>query len=108
MIFQCINIRQVPWGVLKTASFGLGFQHLPRDLANVNAWKNMFDPYIGDAAAEEHKILQMEFNCLTKSELVFKWKMYHKEFDEKQKAIEEKNWHSLPWLATVFHLTTLV
>ena len=25
--------------------FGLGFQHLPRDLAKVNAWKTMFDPY---------------------------------------------------------------
>ena len=47
MVFQCINIRQVPWEVLKTAAFGLGFQHLPRDLANVNAWKTMFDPYIG-------------------------------------------------------------
>ena len=46
MVFQCINIRQVPWKVLKTAAFGLGFQHLPRDLANVNAWKNMFDPFI--------------------------------------------------------------
>ena len=43
MVFQCINIRQVPWEVLKT--FGRGFQHLPRDLVNVNAWKNMFDPY---------------------------------------------------------------
>ena len=46
MVFQCINIRQVPWEMLKTAAFGLGFQHLPRDLANVNAWKTMFDPYI--------------------------------------------------------------
>ena len=46
MVFQCINIHQVPWEVLKTAAFGLGFQHLPRDLANVNAWKAMFDPYI--------------------------------------------------------------
>ena len=46
MFFQCINIRQVPWEVLKTAAFGLGFQHLPRDLANVNAWKTMFDPYV--------------------------------------------------------------
>ena len=46
MFFQCINIRQVPWEVLKTAAFGLGFQHLPRDLANVNAWKTMFDPCI--------------------------------------------------------------
>ena len=46
MVFQCINIRQVPWEVLKTAAFGLGFQQLPRDLANVNAWKTMFDPFI--------------------------------------------------------------
>ena len=45
MVFQCINIRQVPWEVLKTAAFGLGFQHLPRDLANVNVWKTMFDPF---------------------------------------------------------------
>ena len=45
MVHQCINIRQVPWEVLKTAAFGLGFQHLPRDLANANAWKTMFDPY---------------------------------------------------------------
>ena len=46
MFFQRINIRQVPWEVLKTAAEGRGFQHLPRDLANVNAWKTMFDPYI--------------------------------------------------------------
>ena len=46
MVFQCINIRQVPWEVLKTAAFGLGFQHPPRYLAYVNAWKTMFDPYI--------------------------------------------------------------
>ena len=45
MVFQCINIRQDPWEVLKTAASGLGFQHLPRVLANVNEWKNMFDPY---------------------------------------------------------------
>ena len=45
MDFQCINIRQVPWEMFKTAAFGLGFQQLPRDLANVNAWKTMFDPY---------------------------------------------------------------
>ena len=45
MVFQCINIRQVSWEVLKTAAFGLGLQHLPGDLANVNARKTMFDPY---------------------------------------------------------------
>ena len=27
-------------------AYELGFQHLPRDLANVNAWKTMFDTYI--------------------------------------------------------------
>ena len=32
VFMQCINIRQVPWEVLKTAAFGLGFQHLPLDL----------------------------------------------------------------------------
>ena len=46
MVFQWINIRQVPREVLKTAASGLGFQHLPRVLANVNSWKTMFDPYI--------------------------------------------------------------
>ena len=38
--FSCINFGQVPWEVLKTAAKGCGFQHLPRDLANVNALKN--------------------------------------------------------------------
>ena len=28
--------------------YGLGFKHLPRDLANVNAWKTMFDPYVAN------------------------------------------------------------
>ena len=47
MVFQCINVRQVPREVLKTAAFCLGFQHLPWDLANGNAWKTVFDPYNG-------------------------------------------------------------
>ena len=38
--FSCINIRQVPWEVLKTEAESRGFQHLPRDLANANAFKN--------------------------------------------------------------------
>ena len=29
-----------PWEVLKSEAEGRGFQHLPRDLANVNASKN--------------------------------------------------------------------
>ena len=37
--FSCINVRQVPREVLKTEAGGRGFQHLPRDLANVNALK---------------------------------------------------------------------
>ena len=46
MILSFINIRKVPREMLKTEGFALGFQHLPRDLANVNEWKIMFDPYI--------------------------------------------------------------
>ena len=46
MVFQCINICQVPREVLKTVASSLGFQHLPQDLANVNTWKTMFDSYI--------------------------------------------------------------
>ena len=34
--FPCINVCQVPREMLKTSAYGLGFQHLPRDLANVN------------------------------------------------------------------------
>ena len=38
--FPFINIRKVPREVLKTESEAGGFQHLPRDLANVNEWQN--------------------------------------------------------------------
>ena len=34
-------------------AFGLSFQHLPRDLANVNTWKTMFDPYNKSNATSE-------------------------------------------------------
>ena len=37
---------QGPSGKLKTSGLALGFQHFPRDLANVNEWKIMFDPSI--------------------------------------------------------------
>ena len=36
--FPCINVCQVPREMLKTEA--LGFQHLPRDLANVNVLEN--------------------------------------------------------------------
>ena len=36
----------VYFDLIWTLIFALGFQHLPRDLANVNEWKIMFDPYI--------------------------------------------------------------
>ena len=46
MILSFINIRKVSRELLNTSGFALDFQHLPRDLANVNEWKIMFDPYI--------------------------------------------------------------
>ena len=45
MILSFINIRKVPREMLKTSGFALGFQHVPWDIANVNEWKIMFDPY---------------------------------------------------------------
>ena len=38
--FSCINVCQVPREVLKTEAEGRGFQHLPRDLANVTVLEN--------------------------------------------------------------------
>ena len=38
--FPFINIREVLREVLKTEGKVRGFQHLPRDLANVNEWQN--------------------------------------------------------------------
>ena len=38
--FSCINVCQVLREVLKTEAEGRGFQHLPRDLANVNVLEN--------------------------------------------------------------------
>ena len=46
MILSFVNIPKVLREILKTEGEAQGFQHLPRDLANVNEWKIMFDPYI--------------------------------------------------------------
>ena len=67
MVFQCINsinIRQVPREVLKTEAGGLGFQDLPRDLAKINAWKTMFDPYIKVYALSEDLAKCVHLRCL--------------------------------------------
>ena len=61
----CINVCQVPREMLKTSAFGLGFQQLPRDLANVNAWKTMFDPYSNISLTNDivsFEQLNLEFN----------------------------------------------
>ena len=52
MIYSFINIRKVPREGLKTSGFTLGFQHFPRDLANVNEWKIMFGP----SNPEDHEL----------------------------------------------------
>ena len=56
MILSFINIRKVPRGMLKTSGFALGFQHLPRDLANVNEWKIMFDPFNANGTNQEYHL----------------------------------------------------
>ena len=42
MFFRALTFA----GFLGRCCFALGFQHLPWNPANVNARKNMFDPYI--------------------------------------------------------------
>ena len=44
-VFGCINIRWVPRKVLKPEGGARGFQHLPRNTANVNARKTLFGHY---------------------------------------------------------------
>ena len=44
-VFPCINIRWVPREALKTEGPARGFQHHPRNHANVYARKIMFDRY---------------------------------------------------------------
>ena len=54
MILSFIHSKG-PSGRLKTSGFALGFQHFPRDLANVNEWKIMFDPSIvGEIRSQAH------------------------------------------------------
>ena len=62
MILSFINIRRVPREMLKTSGFALGFQHLPRDLANVNEWEIMFDPYIVMCLYRRRLFLQSLFS----------------------------------------------
>ena len=45
MFSPCINIRWVLREVLKTEGAARGFQHRPRNPANVNARKSMFECY---------------------------------------------------------------
>ena len=61
----------VPRELLKTSAFGLGFQQLPRDLANVNAcnaWKNMFDPYI------ENDVISQVIHPSIQCKYIYIWK----------------------------------
>ena len=41
--FPCITVCQIPREMLKTEAVGRGFQHLPRDLADVNVLENNVD-----------------------------------------------------------------
>ena len=62
-VFPCINIRWVPREVLKTEGAARGFQHRPRNPANVKARKNMFDRYYCIKVSEK-SILERNFDVL--------------------------------------------
>ena len=101
MVFQCIYIRQVPTEVLKTAAASLGFQHLPRVLANVNAWKTMFDPYIERKKNTDQILTENKQNkkfifklCMFQllSAYDFCLKMTHMSYPDMWSFIKFKNW----------------
>ena len=60
MILSFIYIRKVPREVFKTEGEARGFQHFPRDLANVNEWKIMFDPSITGSRVVKSKLPEHE------------------------------------------------
>ena len=62
-VFPCIDIRWVPREVLKTEGAARGFQHRPRNPANVNARKNMFDCYYCIKVSKK-SILERYFDVL--------------------------------------------
>ena len=62
-VFPCINIRLVPREVLKPEGAAKGIQHRPRNLANVNARKNIFDRYYCIKVSKK-SILERYFDVL--------------------------------------------
>ena len=62
-VFPCINIHWVPREVLETEDAARGFQHRPRNPANVNARKNMFDRYYCIKVSKK-SILERYFDVL--------------------------------------------
>ena len=57
-VFPCINIRWVPREVLKTEGAARGFQHRPRNPANVKGDRNPNDKYV----LSERALLTMNFD----------------------------------------------
>ena len=74
MVFQCINIRQVPLEVLKTAAFGLGFQHLPRDWRMLMHEKPCLIPIVANSAVDEKKLIFFLF-CSQKTDFDISYKV---------------------------------
>ena len=74
MILSFINIRKVPREVLKTSGFALGFQHFPRDPANVNEWKIMFDTSIERMIGHNFYQCKMKVQCFFNKYKIIIWK----------------------------------
>ena len=66
-----LKTEAVPREMLKTEAVGLGFQHLRRDLANVNAWKTMFDRYIKSHSKESYDKQNLTLTVVITDELLW-------------------------------------
>ena len=75
MILSFINIRETPQELLKTWGFALRFQHFPRDLANVNELKIMFDPstetFQGFLKVKSRQTVKTQFRLLLPGSALF-------------------------------------
>ena len=58
-LFHCINICRVPQKMFEHLACSSMFKQLPQDLANVNAWKNVWSLYLSLKLTLKRKISNM-------------------------------------------------
>ena len=99
-MFHCINTCRVPRMMLNTRPIGLVFKQHPRDPANVNAWKNMCDPY-------NTAMIYCQFDCLWIS--LFRISFTHHKHTNIQLPTKKKHfsWNQIWWYSCYVNINNL-